>query len=433
MLKNVLIASALSLSVSSFAACPEWSTSLTEDAKEYCVLKGKFLNSEIVLTSDKNWRLDDEGVFVGGDNKENSTLTIQPGTTIYGEAKSFLAILRGSKIIAIGSKEQPIVFTSVKTTQRKRGEWGGLVLNGNAPINACKAGTPVCEAISEGIKIEPVKFGGNNAEDNSGVLKYVRLEFTGYPIAQDNELNGVTFNAVGSKTEVDYLQVNMSADDGVEFFGGTVNVKHLVLTNNDDDNFDWDMGYVGKVQFVLAKQADDTGDNGIEADNLKSPMNAEPRSNPTFSNVTFLGGKKSAYGMLLRRGTAASLHNFIVTGFIKGCIDIDDAETFSNGGVISGDSVSVKGLKLDHSILSCAKNFEAEDGDLWSTEKWFRSQEGNLTVDPQLDGFYPSATSPALGAGLMLEDLFFEPTDYVGAFASTEDTWTDGWTSFAQE
>lgn len=426
MLKSFALSTLLLSSVA--FACPSGTELLVENGTNFCLLKGKYLNSQINLTSNFVYRLDDEGVFIGGDNKDQSTIRIQAGTKIVGEPKSFISVARGSKIIAEGSKDKPVVFTSVSTTNRKRGEWGGIVINGNAPINACKAGTTLCEAISEGIKIEQVKFGGNDPMDNSGVLKFVRVEFAGYPMSQDNELNGITFNAVGEGTEVDYIQVNMNADDGVEFFGGTVNVKHLVLTNNDDDSLDWDMGYKGKIQYLLAKQADDSGDNGIEADNFKSPMNANPRSNPTISNATFIGGKNSAYGMLLRRGTAASMYNFIVTGFKKACIDIDDAETYSNGATVNGGTLSVNGLKMQNSIISCAKNTESEAEDLWSTELWLTSQ-GNKLINPDLEGFYPRETSPAIGAGTTPDDLFFEPVDYVGAFASKDDNWEAGWTS----
>jgi len=427
MLKKLALTSVL-LSSTAFA-CPTGTDLLIENGQNYCLLKGKYLNSQLNLTSNHVYRLDDEGVFIGGDNKDSSIIRIQAGTKIVGEPKSFLSVSRGSKIEAVGTQTKPIIFTSINSENRKRGEWGGIVINGNATINACKAGTPVCEAVSEGIKVEQVKFGGNNDHDNSGILKFVRVEFAGYPISQDNELNGITFNAVGDETEVDYVQVNMNADDGVEFFGGTVNVKHLVVSNNDDDSVDWDFGYRGKIQYLLSTQSDDAGDNGIEADNFKSPMNANPRSNPTISNATFLGGANSAYGMLLRRGTGVSLHNTIVTGYKKACIDIDDAETFSNGATVNGSVLSATGLRFEHGIVFCTKNAEAEAGDTWSTDLWLSSQENKL-INPDLVGFYPSVNSPAIGAGVTPDDLFFEPVDYIGAFASESDTWINGWTSF---
>lgn len=432
MFKNIVL-SCLLMTTAAFAVCPTGTQLLTENGQDYCVLKGKYINGQLNLTADHVYRIDGEGVFIGADNKNNSTLRIQAGTKIVGEPRSFLAIMRGSKILAEGTKTAPIVFTSLKQTARKRGEWGGIVLNGNAPINPCKVGTQLCEAVSEGIAVEQVKFGGNDPQDSSGILRYVRVEFGGYPISQDNELNGITFNAVGEGTEVDYIQVNMNGDDGIEMFGGTVNLKHVVLTNNDDDSLDWDFGYRGKIQYLLAKQADDISDNGIEADNFKSLQTAEPRSNPTISNATFLGGKTSGYGLLLRRGTAASLYNVIVTGFNKGCINIDDAETFNNGATINGDSVTVKGLKMEHSLVSCDKNIMVESNDVWSIDKWFMAQEGNKYTDPLLVGLFPSENSPAIGSGVTPDDLFFEPVDFIGAFASKDDNWIDGWTSFVQE
>lgn len=418
-MKNFALALlACALSTAASAACPAGTTLKgTLEGQDLCALKGKYLKSELLLTANNRYLIED-GVFIGGDNTDKSILRIQAGTTLHGNPGAFIAVLRGSQIFAEGTAERPIVFTALKTTARKRGEWGGLVLNGNARINACKEGAPVCEAVSEGIKIEPVKFGGNNDADNSGVLRYVRVEFAGYPVSQDNELNGITFNAVGSATEVDYVQVNMNADDGVEFFGGTVSPKHLVLTNNEDDSIDWDFGFRGKIQFVLIQQADDSADNGVEADNLKSPMNAEPRSNPMISNATFIGGKKSSYGLLLRKGTSVQLMNSVVTGFTKACLDIDDAETFTHGGI-----------KIVNSLVDCAKNFENETGDPFSTETWFYGMGGNLVVAAKLEGWFPAVASPVRGAGVTPDDLFFEPVDFMGAFADKEDNWAKGWTA----
>jgi hypothetical protein len=415
----------LGMSAQANAACPAGTVSKGRGAaKEICAFsQKKYLNQDLVLTSDNDYLLE-SSIYIGGDNKDNSNLRIEAGTRILAQTASFISVMRGSKIYAEGSEKNPIVFTSAKLANRKRGEWGGLVINGNAPINACKAGAPVCEAISEGIKEETVLFGGNNPADNSGVLRYVRVEFGGYPIAPDNELNGITFNGVGAGTEVDFVQVNMNADDGIEFFGGTVNVKHLVLSANDDDGMDWDMGWTGMGQHIIIKQADDVADNGFEADNLKSPMNASPRSNPTLSNVTILGGKKSGFGMLLRRGTGAQLSNIIITGFDRGCIDIDDAETFNNASV---------GLMLTSTILGCSKAFEEEVGDPWSINTWFNSQVNNQIADPMLNGYIPVQQSIALGRGITPDDLFFDPIDHIGAIGSVTDDWTVGWTNFTLE
>lgn len=410
-------------SVNAMAACPQGTTKRANfNGKDLCSFaQKKYLSTQLTLTSANNYLIE-RGTYIGGDNQNSSTLNIEPGTTIYANPGTFLVVMRGSSIMANGTKEQPIVFTAAKMTDRKRGEWGGLVINGNAPINACRPNVPVCEAISEGIKEEEVKFGGNNAADSSGRLTYVRVEFGGYPIAPDNELNGITFNGVGNKTEVDYIQVHMNADDGVEFFGGTVNAKHLVLTANDDDSLDWDMGWQGKVQFVLIQQADDVADTGFEADNLKSPMDASPRSNPTISNVTMLGGKTSTYGMLLRRGTSAKIYNVAVTGFKKACLDIDDAATFSSG------------IVMEHNIFACDKPFETDADDVWALEQWFNTQAGNkVTTSLQLNGYVPEMNSPLLRAGKALTDNFFAPVDFVGAIRSAQEDWTVGWTNYASK
>jgi hypothetical protein len=405
---------------SASAACPTGTQfrGLTE-GRNQCGLVGKYLSSNLTLSADNDYILEG-GVYIGGDNTQQSVLRIAPGTKIMGQPAAFLSIMRGSKIFAEGTKRRPIVFTSLKKTGRKPGDWGGLVINGNAPINGCAAGTPVCESIMEGIKEEKVKFGGLDPADSSGVLKYVRVEYSGYPIAPDNELNGISFGGVGAGTLVDYVQVHKSSDDGVEFWGGNVNLKHIVLTGNEDDSFDWDMGYVGKVQFMLIDQLNSVSDNGIEADNLKSPMDAMPRSAPTLSNVTMIASKNtSAYGALLRRGTGGHLSNFVVTGFAKACVDVDDQETFTGGHPT-----------LTHSILNCKKVLENEEAEVANTTSWFEVQDGNQMIDPMLDKYVPKSGSPALAVAYVPEDPFFENVDYIGAIGSTSRSdFTKDWTT----
>lgn len=400
------------------AACPTGTQlrGLTE-GRNQCALAGKYLSSNLTLTADNDYILEG-GVYIGGDNTQQSTLRVSPGTKIMGQPAAFLSIMRGSKIFAEGTRKKPIVFTSLKTTGRKPGDWGGLVINGNAPINGCAVGTVLCESIMEGIKEEKVKFGGNDPADSSGILKYVRVEYSGYPIAPDNELNGISFGGVGAGTLVDYVQVHKSSDDGVEFWGGNVNLKHIVLTGNEDDSFDWDMGYVGKVQFLLIDQLNSVSDNGFEADNLKSPMDAMPRSNPTISNATVIASTNtSGYGTLLRRGTAGHISNSIITGFAKACVDVDDQETFANGKPT-----------LTHSILNCKKLLENEEAEVANTTSWFQGQDGNQMEDPMLDKYVPKRGSPALVAAVVPEDSFFETVDYLGAIGSdSRSDFTKGW------
>jgi len=401
------------------AACPAGTASKGQfNGKELCALQKRYLGTDAVLTANNHYLLS-EGTFVGGDNAQSSTLRVEAGTTVYANPGAFLSVSRGSKLIAEGTAQKPIVFTTAKLTERKRGEWGGIVLNGNAPINTCAGTAPVCEAISEGIKEEPVKFGGRDANDSSGALRYVRVEFGGYPIAPDNELNGITFNGVGARTNVDYVQVHMNADDGVEFFGGTVNAKHLVLTGNDDDSVDWDMGYTGKIQFILIKQSDDIGDNGFESSNLKSPSNALPRANPTISNVTMIGGVKSGYGLMMKEGTGGQISNIVVTGYAKGCLKLSGAETFN-----------ARALAISNAVFHCNKNFDDLAADPYQTSAWFLGQAGNKVADPKLNGFVPGAGSPLLGKGSAPSDLFFEDVDFIGAIGGgARDNWTAGWTT----
>lgn len=413
------------LSAASFAACPAGTSTapVQVDGKETCILSGTY-TSDLTLRASQSYVLSG-GVFIGGDNTDSATVTIQPGTKIVGQSGAdFMVINRGSKIDAAGTESRPIVFTSAKAEgQRNRGDWGGLIINGNAPINGCNAGTALCEAEGEG---NTGLYGGNNPSDNSGVLKYVRVEFAGNEITPDNELNGIAFQGVGAGTLVDYIQVHMNADDGVEFFGGTVNAKHVVLTGNRDDSLDWVNGWVGKMQFVAVEQYDDQANNGIEGDNLKASQDASPRSNPSLANMTFIGTTSSAAkggsGLLLRRGTGAEITNSVFTGFKVSCIDLDDAATFGTGLV-----------NITNTFFSCQENFTVDSDDGFSLESWFTAESSNKVVsDVALNGFVPATRSPLLGAGATPFDLFFDDVDYVGAVSGAGNDWTAGWTTSAR-
>ncbi|MCB9785531.1 MAG: hypothetical protein H6744_02445 [Deltaproteobacteria bacterium] len=395
------------------------------------------------MTADKEWLLVG-GVFIGDDTSE-TVLTIDPGTTIYGEAATtgFLTIRRGSKIMAEGRADAPIVFTSSKAVgSRARGDWGGIIINGRAPVNGCA--TAPCEAQGEG---GSGTYGGADPLDDSGTLKYVRVEFAGHQITETNEFNAIAFQGVGSGTEVDYLHLHMAADDGIEFFGGTVSVKHILATGGDDDNLDWTGGWSGRAQFVVVQQYDDAGDNGIEADNNANDNEALPRSHPVLANVTLIGSpdsSKSDDGMLLREGTAANISNAIVMGWNEACLDIDHAETFKiakNGTALSGD------LTISGTIFSCATNFlmdDEEDADKqpitdpWSVSDFVMTlNTGNRTVDPGLTApldlaapdFRPAAGSPAASGAVAVSDPWFTATTYVGGVDPADD-WTTGWTTF---
>lgn len=396
-----------------------------------CVVSGT-ITSNLEFTNDYEWLLRG-GVFVGDDIHE-TILSIEPGTTIYGETSTqgMLVIRRGSKIVADGTADQPIVFTSSKYKgERSRGDWGGLIINGRAPVNGCD--TSPCESFGEG---GTGYYGGSDPHDNSGILRYVRVEFAGHLISPDNELNGIAFQGVGDGTLVDYVQVHMNKDDGLEFFGGTVNVKHVLLTGIGDDSLDWTDGWQGNAQFIVAQQYDDTSDNGIEADNNAENNESVPRSMPTLSNVTLIGSPDSDasdIGMLLREGTGAKIHNVIVVGFNEACLDIDHTATFNQA--------TAGNLAFYNSILSCelqrssSSDFEEETEDPVTVQSIFETEgRQNRITDPMLEApysaeapnFKPALGSPALIGAVVPEDSFFETADFVGGVDPNND-WTTGW------
>ena len=276
------------------------------------------------------------GVFVG-DDENLTTLTVEPGVTVLGEERSFLTITRSSRLVAEGSEAAPIVFTSARAVDdaAAQSDWGGIIINGRAPINSG------AEAMGEG---NTGAYGGSDPTDDSGSLRYVVVAYAGFEITSKNELNAVAFQGVGSGTTVDYLHVHMGKDDGIEFFGGTVGVKHVLLSGIGDDNIDWTDGWQGKAQFVAAVQYDVDADNGIEADNSGDDNALTPISDPTLSNLTLVGipgSSRSDLGVLLREGTRGSIYNSVVMGFGEACLSLDQDATFANAeaGTISLDGV----------------------------------------------------------------------------------------------
>lgn len=446
---------ALSLLVGAQAmACPGGTTSKAGqvDGKDICLMKGTLTNADVTLTSNFAYVLEGD-VRIGGDNKDSSKLTIDAGTVVYGSPGSYLVISRGSQIFVNGTATQPVVMTALDRVNPVRGYWGGLVITGNAPLNNCTGASAPnsCDNIVEGVQTNAPKYGGNQPEDNSGVLNYLRAEYGGFTLSADNELNNITFYAVGSKTQVDYIEAYKGADDGIEVFGGNVNMKHVVSIDNDDDGFDWDSGWVGNVQYLLVEleNASEADPNGIEADNQKSPMTAMPRSNPTIANATIIAkgsNPKLLNGIMLRRGTAVSIFNTIVKGTFQFGINIDDAETFTNGGTVENGQVAQTNLVMANSIVAMDNgvNFNEAAADTYLVSAWFNSAgRDNQVVDPQLKDWSPLADSPALETGIAVpaKDVmqwvngdwksapFFAPVDFIGALNGTESgDWTLGWT-----
>jgi len=403
-----------------FSACPDFSAQ--GPISGTCVLSGE-LNKDVALTANTTWILSG-GVYVGGDRANSATLTINPGTELIGESGlDFLYIRRGSKIMAEGTPDQPIVMTG--PSELSRGEWGGLVIAGNAPVNGCAEGVLPCEVAFEAITTET--YGGSDIADNSGLLKYVQIKYAGYAVRPNEELNGLTMLGVGAGTVVDFVQVHQGLDDGIEMFGGTVQAKHLVLTGNGDDSLDWGSGWRGKAQYVLIKQADDDGDLGIEADNNPDNNDASPRSQPLLANMTLLGSQGiETEGAKFRRGTGVNVINSVFSGFAGYCVKLDGAATYINGGssvtALSGE------LTIEGTYVNCVTNFSDKENTGFTTAEWFAAQAGNVSGDPLLNGIFPAVGSPLVDQGVTITDNFADNTNYIGAFKDANDKWADEWT-----
>jgi len=300
-----------------------------------------------------------------------ATLTIQPGTRIegwygtgvfgsggVGQGQGTLIVQRDGRIVADGTALEPIVFTCAlppfvgprgeAANTRWPGCWGGLIISGNATINAdspTSGISPVVPGRSTGGCIQEqdesdaaTLYGGCNDTDSSGVLRYVRSEYGGARFTATKERNGITFNGVGSHTLVDYIQAHASLDDGTEYFGGTVNVKHVVLTANEDDNIDWVLGWRGSAQFIIEQADSMDGDRCVEADNNgidAGNPNATPRSNPTIFNITCVG-KQQPFRYASTTGLPASCHTQLNSVGVAGANCVNQAFIFrqnTNGTV----------------------------------------------------------------------------------------------------
>ncbi|MGE0711431.1 MAG: hypothetical protein AB7N76_15705 [Planctomycetota bacterium] len=403
-------------------------------------------HEDLTLESRFEWVLD-APVFLGIDDaSKQNTITIEAGTTIKGRGgtpPSMLVIRRGAKLRAEGTATSPIVFTSAQPAgSRAPGDWGGLILNGQAPVNDIGPGgeLPFGEGGSG-------RYGGTKPDDSSGVLRYVRVEFAGHVFTSDDELNGIAFQGVGRGTTVDFVQVHRNADDGVELFGGTVELRHLLITGCQDDSLDWTSGWQGKAQFVVLQQWAGGADNGIEADNLEAKNDATPRSKPLISNLTLVGpkdaGALSGTGFVLRRGTGAKIWNSIVTGMNQYGLDVDSTATWNVAYADAPGSYNTLSgeLAVENTIFfgNALGNFRDDAGEP-QTDTAFNGHQANANqlVDPQLTDaqneakpdFRLKAGSPALGKWISPGDPFFATATFQGAMDATTD-WTAGWTTAA--
>lgn len=407
------------------------------DKPVYQIAADTTFTADVTLSNDAHWVLNGT-VGVGGDNENSATMYIEAGTTIFGqEGEDFLVARRGSKLQALGTADAPIIFTSVQdvtSQETSSGQWGGIVLLGNAPANSCgdSEGEATADELANcGVTGEGAsgQFGGNQSSDDSGTLRYVVVKHAGRTLGNGDELNGISFAGVGSGTSVDYIHVHENLDDGIEFFGGTVSVKHVVLTDNGDDSFDWSFGWTGNAQFVLIKQSDDAGDNAFEADNSEFDSSATPLTNPNVANVTIVGAA-GANGVRLRAGTAGSLWNFAITGGAgyENCFRVNSAESIANAAAGT--------LFIKNSVVACdtAENFGDADSEAIFTGETTNSVVALADLGLASNGYQPSASSVLLGAGAdpSAVDSFFDSVDYIGAMDSATD-WTQGWVTVGLE
>jgi len=398
-------------------------------------------------------------------------LTIEPGTKIVGETGQTggLIITRSCKIIADGTADKPIVFTSESATPQ-RGDWAGLVLLGQAPTNSSFNGTQGIGAIEGGINNSdnlglygtPATQGQNPA-DNSGILRYVRIEYAGYAFLPDNEINGLTFGGIGSGTIIDNVQVSYANDDSFEWFGGTVKCTHLISFRTLDDDFDTDNGFSGKVQFGISLRdsavADVSKSEAFESDNDANGSSLLPQTSAVFSNMTVMGPKATlanngnslfVWGAQIRRNSSLSLFNSIIMGYPNG-LYIDATK-----GIPTDNNIGAGTLVVQNTIiagcptpvlysLGTNANVPITPNTTATITAWFNTAGyGNSILTNNTDvglgdafnynnpDFNPTASSvAATGAGFTHPKLAtgFTSVTYKGACA-VGDTWWKGWTKF---
>lgn len=375
--------------------------------------------------------------------KDGATITFEAGTIVKSDIteKGALIIERGAKIIANGTADKPIVFTSGKPAgQRIPGDWGGIVLLGRATTNRTTEPT-----IEGGIG---KNYGGTNDADNSGSIKYVRIEFAGIAAQPGSEINGLTCGGVGSGTTLEHIQVSYGNDDAYEFFGGTVNAKYLVAYATADDDYDFDFGFRGKIQYAISFRDPsfvDAGDagNGVESDNDGTGTSATPYTRPILSNFTFVGPNGAAntaanhnYGNRWRRASRFEVHNSLLIGYAKGGFGIEGEATAA--AYLAGESkfqnnivhaVIRPYLSLSNTVFtdSTLQLKATADGCTMFTN----SADIKISNISNLNApnFLPLSGSPALsGAVFTGLDAFFTTTTFRGAMGTVD--WTTGWTNF---
>jgi hypothetical protein len=384
---------------------------------------------------------------IDGAGGQVGTLTIDPGVRLFAsQGSDALIVNRGSQLFAEGTSTNPIIFTSRQniegqTTETSQGQWGGIILAGRAPQANCQLTAPVtCTGFVEGGT--QVSYGGNAPTDNSGRLRYVQIRYSGFEVSPGNELQGLTMAGVGSGTVIEYIQIYNSSDDGIEIFGGNVNLRYIAINGADDDGLDTDTGWRGGAQFGIVTQRPTTGTSrsaGFEfsAAPTSVPLASRYNSQPKISNFTLVGRQAAVNAHTVAHfdtGSDATVINSVFTnptGSLSGCLDLADADTVS----VAPTFQSV--------FMSCAIPYRTQSGQAANVPGVFTAGANNVATGTS------TLQAPASGTTISNQDLkfinganenavavtnapatysFFLPVTYIGAVQSQSDTWWRGWT-----
>ena len=419
-----------------------------------------------------------------------ATLTIKPGTKIQGDFAtlgSSLWILRGAKINAVGTAAAPIVLTSSRATGRQPGDWGGLLIVGNAINNRSSVSVEVEGSGTDGTTVvggknyQVIYSGGTTATDNSGTLSYVRVEFAGFAPSLNNELNSFTFAAVGSGTRASFLQTMGGLDDSYEFFGGGFDLDHLVAYETGDDMFDMSEGFVGRLQYLigynsiqltprtgagsLATDLEGIENDGCNGSGCDNGFNQQPFTVPLVSNFTLVGcgdvacvGSGGGFGMMIRRGSGGFYLNGVVTRFPRAGVSLRDDATYARGGSVPVPDPATSDLQIRNIYFTEINNTLFQAGGGSTVQNSLDAGGNNLTngtatavslftklpaqgVAPAGVGDFdwtPAAGAPITTGGLATfsgkmatkAGTTVPGTAYVGAADPAGAKWWSGWTVY---
>jgi len=415
------------------------------------VIVSEDITSDVVWTSDSEYVLDGL-IFVDS----LATLTIEAGTVVKGrlqskittgDGASALIVRRDAQLFAEGTPENPVIFTSElddvavpdDLLLTDRGLWGGLILLGEATTNQ-----PTTENQVEGIPNNlNARYGGNDDDDNSGVLRYVSIRHGGFSISgvPGDEINGLTMGAVGSGTTVEHIEVIANLDDGYEWFGGTVNTKYLAAIMCGDDAFDYDQGWRGKNQFWFAMQGADEAGRGGEHDGGDDNETGMPYAIPIISNATYIGSGAGAVGVggdgndrtiYLRDNAGGKYYNSIFTDYVGVGLKIEDIDgqdsrqQLEDGNILFSNNYWW-GYGAGNDLLTIAS------GEQWIADHLIANN--NQVVDPMLRGISRTTDGwldprpQLITVAEPVADDFFLPVPYHGAFDPNDGLWLEGWTA----